>query len=561
MNASAPSAVIQQAIALDLLHPSPTNSRKRFNEAKLAELAESIKTQGVLQPILVRTSKTDDGKYEVIAGERRYRGSKLAGLIEVPCFVRELTDLQVLHAQMIENLQRDDLHPIEEAEGYEKLMEQLDDNGDKFTADTIAAEVGKSRSYVYGRLNLLKLCTEAREAFFEGKIESSIATDISRIPTQLLQIQALTSITEDDMSYRTAKDYIQRNFMLDLAAAPFAIKDAKLLAHAGACTTCIKRTGNQPELFDDVKSKDVCTDTACFAEKKSAHSEAIFTNAEANGDVVIRKEDAKKFIHYPGNYGIRYGLSQNNLAPLDAEIPEDAKERTWKEALETHGLLSGKKALHKTIIESPFGEDAIIAIDTRMAMGALTKAGFELAEEEAKQNNTNKKTADEHAKQQQEEATRLESEVTRQNAYRGRLFNTLREKVAADLTQGIVAEGLYCVIAQAVVSEWAGAWGDTQALLQYYLPDESINDDEDFEGEVSRLIAKMNAQQHFMIMIDCLMAHERKTSRWSLDEKPTFMLSIAQALNIDAEAIQQEAMAESASPSKKNSKPKKVPKA
>lgn len=545
--------ILQHTIAIEHLYPSPTNPRKRFDEAKLKELAASITAQGVLQPLLVRkwSAKLDvpRGKnfgdmanaYEVIAGERRFRASKLAGLIEVPCFVRELTDLQVLHAQVIENLQRDDLHPIEEAEGYESLLQTLDENEEKFTADTIAGEVGKSRAYIYGRLKLLDLCQEARDAFFGGKIENSIAQLIARIPTHLLQIEALTDIIEEDMSYRQAKEYIQRRFMLDLATAPFEIKDAKLLEKAGACTNCIKRTGNQPELFDDVKSKDVCTDTTCFAEKKSAHITSTIAKAEANGDEVIRKEEAKKLLRYP--YMIEQDLSRSNLAQLDDEIQEDEDGRTWREALETHKLLSGKKALHKTVIENPFSEEIIEAIDVNVAMKALTEAGFKPKEQEQDDKaKANMQKFAEQNKKREEENARIESEITRQNAIRSRLFAAIRQKTADDLSQGIVAEGLYRLLATAVVREWAGAWNDTQDLLQHYLPDESFEEDAEFEEEVARIVAKMNTQQHFMIIIDCLVRGEVEVHRYTLEEKPATLLDVANTLGIDADAIEQEVM-------------------
>lgn len=246
-------------------------------------LASSVKSIGIAQPLLVRawspmTNTLPHGKvfndmhdhYEIVAGERRYRAAKLAGLAEVPCFIRELTNHQVLHIQLIENLQRDDLHPIEEAEGYERLMQEQDKDGNPYTADTIATEIGKSRSYVFQRRKLLDLCHEAREACYAGQIDPSTALLIARIPVHKLQIEALAEVTrkmdndyssyvakgEKVLSYRKAREILQDRFMLDLADAPFNIKDAELAPKAGSCTDCTKRTGNQPELFDDVDGKN-----------------------------------------------------------------------------------------------------------------------------------------------------------------------------------------------------------------------------------------------------------------------------------------------------------------
>src|SRR6476619_1398759 len=111
----------QDAIAIELVKPSATNPRKYFDEGKLAELAASIKAKGVIVPLVTRAV---NGHYEIVAGERRWRASKIAGLATVPVVVRELTDVQVLEIQLIENLQREDVHPLEEADGFARLLKQ-----------------------------------------------------------------------------------------------------------------------------------------------------------------------------------------------------------------------------------------------------------------------------------------------------------------------------------------------------------------------------------------------------------------------------------------------------
>jgi ParB/RepB/Spo0J family partition protein len=156
------------SIPLDQLHESPFNPRKFFDPAALQELADDIKAHGrILSPLLVRPrvpplfAGTDDADaitgYELVFGHRRLRAADLAGLQVVDCMVRSMTDLEVKRAQISENLQRQDVHPIEEAEGFQALM---DDHGE--TADTIASSTGKSRSYVYGRLKLLQAVPKVR---------------------------------------------------------------------------------------------------------------------------------------------------------------------------------------------------------------------------------------------------------------------------------------------------------------------------------------------------------------------------------------------------------------
>jgi ParB family chromosome partitioning protein len=153
----------QKKIAIEDLLPGDGQPRKVFNEGPLEELAQSIKNTGILQPILVRRRK--DGQYEIVAGERRWRAAQKAGLKEVPCTVADLADEQVLTTALIENLQREDLNPIEEAEAYRRLS---DEQG--LSQDKIAKAVGKDRSTVANALRLLKLPEKVREMVQGGAL-------------------------------------------------------------------------------------------------------------------------------------------------------------------------------------------------------------------------------------------------------------------------------------------------------------------------------------------------------------------------------------------------------
>jgi ParB/RepB/Spo0J family partition protein len=207
-------------LALASITPSLTNPRKTFNPDKLTELANSIKATGMHQPILVRpltgsrVADTDRAvQFELVCGERRLRASQQAGLDTVPAMVRVLTDDQVLEIQLVENLQRDDLTAIEEAEGYDALMQHA-----SITADQVGEKIGKSRSYVYGRLKLLDLCTEARVSLRDRTIDASRALLVARIPDHKLQIKAMKEIVtrgqwvaghQEPMSYRAAAEHVQ----------------------------------------------------------------------------------------------------------------------------------------------------------------------------------------------------------------------------------------------------------------------------------------------------------------------------------------------------------------
>ncbi len=168
-----PPGVAAQLVHLDRVIPSKTNPRHTFDQAKLAELTESVRRHGVLQPILVRPKGAG---FELVAGERRYRAAKAAGLAEIPASVRELSDVAVLELQVIENLQREDIHPLEEAQGYRRLLETKE-----YTVARIAERIGRSAVYVYDRVKLLKLTKEAQALFMDGKITAGHAVILSRL--------------------------------------------------------------------------------------------------------------------------------------------------------------------------------------------------------------------------------------------------------------------------------------------------------------------------------------------------------------------------------------------
>ena len=290
---------------LALITPSLTNPRKTFEPAKLAELTASIAAMGVHQPVLLRplpAHRVEDTarlqprpEYELVCGERRYRASLAAKMLTIPAMVRDLTDDQVLEIQIVENLQRDDLTELEEAEGYEALMKHSDLN-----ADQVGEKIGKSRSYVYGRLKLLDLCQEARTSLRDRTIDASRALLVARIPDQKLQIKAMKEIVAGDrysevrepMTYRAALLHVQQNYMLNLSSAKFKITDESLLKGAGSCKICTKRTGHDPDLFADVKGADVCTDPPCFHRKEEAHTAQLVEAAKAKGQTVITGKEA-----------------------------------------------------------------------------------------------------------------------------------------------------------------------------------------------------------------------------------------------------------------------------
>uniref|UniRef100_A0A1A7GDP3 Putative chromosome 1-partitioning protein parB probable chromosome I-partitioning protein parB n=1 Tax=biofilter metagenome TaxID=1070537 RepID=A0A1A7GDP3_9ZZZZ len=288
------------SLPLESLVASLTNPRTTFNAATLNELAETIKEGGVHQPILVRplpgarVPDTPPGvTHEIVAGERRFRASRIAGAPTIPVWIRELSDAEAEKIQLIENVQREDLKPIEKAEGYARLLRETD-----MSRADLAKAIGQSTSYVNAALKLLDLGPEGRKAVDAGELDASRALLIARLPSTELQAKATKAITKngyynEPMSYRAASEYIQREFMLRLNDAKFSKTDEGLIPDAGSCKACPKRTGANPELFTDVKGADVCTDTACYRAKETAHAKAQLKAARESDATLIEGKEAR----------------------------------------------------------------------------------------------------------------------------------------------------------------------------------------------------------------------------------------------------------------------------
>ena len=290
-----------QEIPLSQISESKSNPRRHFDEKKLAELADNIKQHGVIQAILVRPIGADS--FEVVAGTRRYRASKLAGHKTIPATVRELSDTECLELQLIENLQRADVHELDEAQGYAALM-QLQPNA--YTVETLATKIGKSQAYVYGRLRLLALVPEARQAFYEGKLTVAHAFELARLQPNDQQRALLECFPQHRTSAAVLKDkkaeaavtvrelrqWIEREVHLDLTNAPFETEDEALVPRAGACARCPKRTGSNPLLFPEVRQKSICTDRDCYRAKVEALVQLRAKPLEEKGEKPLRVSQA-----------------------------------------------------------------------------------------------------------------------------------------------------------------------------------------------------------------------------------------------------------------------------
>ncbi|MGZ4031774.1 MAG: ParB/RepB/Spo0J family partition protein [Tumebacillaceae bacterium] len=190
------------SVAISELRPNPYQPRRVFDEDKLEELAASIKEHGIIQPIIVRSAVRG---FEIVAGERRWRAAKLAGLETVPIVVRDFTDLQMNEIALIENLQREDLNPIEVAEAYVGLMEKFN-----MTQDVLAKKVGQSRSHVANTLRLLNLPSEIREHVSRGTLSMGHARALLGLTDKKMQVQLAEKAIDEELSVRQVEHFVNR---------------------------------------------------------------------------------------------------------------------------------------------------------------------------------------------------------------------------------------------------------------------------------------------------------------------------------------------------------------
>lgn len=212
-------------LAINEIIPNKEQPRKTFDEGSLAELAESIKQHGVLQPLLVRP--LPEGGYQLVAGERRWRACRMAGVREVPVVIKELTDTETMEIAIIENLQREDLNPIEEAEGLQALIDKCG-----FTQEEIATSVGKSRPAIANSLRLLRLPQEVREMTKNGEISAGHA-------------RALLAFDNDAMIYEVANNIVSKKL---------TVRDVERLAKMKEPGSVpVKRSRRRDSFYDEVE--------------------------------------------------------------------------------------------------------------------------------------------------------------------------------------------------------------------------------------------------------------------------------------------------------------------
>ena len=529
---------------LDTLHPSPTNPRTHFD---VTALTESVRENGLMQPLLVRPWPADLAyqgdtapAYEIVAGERRWRAAKAAGLYAVPVLERDLTTEQVVKLQLIENLQREDLHELDEAEGYERMRR---DYG--YTPESIAEAIHKSRSYVFARLKLLDLDPDSRRLFRGGSLPASTALLLARVPTQALRAKALKELTTPDYngdipSVRRAQKILRERYMIDLKNASFPINDKAL--PGGPCKSCPRRTGNMPaDLFDDVKNANVCTDPDCHTAKAQAFKARVAAEAEAKGVTIINGDAARKMTGgYISDYTSSVGKQHTRI---DAICTADPKQRTYAEIL-------GEEA-EVILVEHPDRPEHVPVIKNTVLAEKLKAVG--IVTPEAKQAQANTKAAE---------------KLAAERAYRERLADTLAGHVAIinslSRTPATLKHEPFDALLRLIVERlWRqenSTDGIDRLLKAHGAEGKNITER---KADFANVIAEADTGTCWQLIVALLVVGETTSNEWMYSQgyKPERMERLAEAFGIDAPALrkaidaERKAEAKAKTPAKPAKKP------
>lgn len=391
-------------LQLSQLTESKLNPRKRgLTQKEVEDLANSIKSVGVLQPLTVRkVFDKNVESFEVVFGHRRFRAAKLIDLALVPCEIREMTDAQVLEVQLVENVNREDLTWLEEGDGYNKLA----DLGN-FDVDEVARRVGKTRGWVYGRMKLKNLGPEARKTFNDGRLPGSVALAMARVP-HALQAKALEQVAPtkwDPPTARRAIEMIQQEFCRQLRHAPFSLTDDMLVTKAGACAKCPKNSRNAPELFSDFDresaggAKGVCSDVVCYDEKLAAHTAVQTSSLVAAGAKPVPEKDAPRFFGHEDQ--LQYG---QGWVKVDEPMGNDNKRRTWRQLL---AKMPDEQRPQVYVAAAPSG-NVVQLFKRDAAMEAAAELGHAFAKTEVKEEQKEQKERKKHAKARDAKKERLQ---------------------------------------------------------------------------------------------------------------------------------------------------------
>lgn len=506
-------------LPLAIIRPSPFNPRSASSTERLGELADSLRTSGLQQPIVVRNVLERDAQYEIVFGHRRSMAARSLGWSEIPAIVRELTDDQVLVAQTIENLQREDLSPMDEARGYRQLLDEL-----QVPVDQIVERVGKKRTQIYARLKLLELVPEAAAALEAGELGAEVAQLIARIPLAKLQVKALAAIEklkseiyqDRDPSYREIRKMLVDDFTLQLKASIFPLDDAELLPDAGTCLACPKRSGANVDLFGDIvdppktvrqhfaadkKGEEICTDPDCFAAKKGAQLKREADALTAKGKTVVTGAAAKRALK-ADRYSGKVEVKGEYIALADVK----------------NQLKQAKGAAPEVVtLQDPATGKTVQAVKRE----ALKAAGVKVKEPKKPERYDYAAEAARREKegQQREQKARLEVAV------RHAILRQVRAKVQAaprsafDL--GLVARAAFAGVEYSARELLAKLWNKNGRT------------------DLTKAFSSMNTDELTQFVMDCALVNDIPVQPWNPQPAETLLLA-ARHYQVDVVRIRQE---------------------
>jgi ParB/RepB/Spo0J family partition protein len=523
-------ATFYQSVSLAELRESPFNPRKHYDEVGLNDLAASITDRGILQPLLVRRIEDAKTPYEIVAGHRRSRAAKIAKLAFVPVAVHEFTDREVRQIQLIENAQRVDLSPLEEAEAYAGLR----DLG--LSTRDIAQEVRKKPAHVAARLTLNTLPEKVKKELGAGVLTAEHAELIGLIPDPQLQEQALKRIIvehplEPHFSSKVAKGavplakarrIVETEFMTVLENAPFDTADPTL-SPLGACAKCPFRSGNDRDLFGNVQGKNVCTNLADYRLKIENHLKQL---REQGFTVLLTPREVKEVFPF-GNPQVA-----DSYVDVDAKCVDDPKGRTYDQLLADGPKRSTVHAYVNGRLRRVYPKAQLAA--------ALDSSGHEFLRRKSERPTSTDAERELRQQQKLERAVR----VATLTAFAGAIPKAkLGASEWIDLLAGIVIE-------------------DKGWQLEDVLPRHGFGGKrDDLKGNCEviarKLVGKMNDAQKRAFVIDALV------QTWGgpnadAGKRAVFGKVIAQ-LGVDAKAIEKQVRADIAAKAAGKPKPKEAP--
>jgi ParB/RepB/Spo0J family partition protein len=506
-------------LPLAIIRPSPFNPRSQSDTARLGELADSLRTSGLQQPIVVRQVLENDAQWETVFGHRRCMAARALGWSEIPAIIRKYTDDEVVVAQAIENLQREDLSPMDEARGYQQLRDEL-----KMPVDELIKRVGKSRTQVYARLKLLDLVPEGAAALEAGEIDAEVAQLIARIPLPKLQVKALAAIEklkseiyqDRDPSYREIRKMLVDDFTLQLKTSIFPLDDAALLPDAGTCLACPKRSGANVDLFGDIvnppktvrahfaaqnKGEEICTDPDCFKAKRAAQLQREADELAAKGKTVVTGAAAKRALK-ADRYSGKVEVKGDYVAVTDVKAElKKAKD----------------KGVEVVVLQDPATGKTVQAVKKE----DLKAAGVKVKEE---------KKAERYdyaaeARKRDEERARREAMAAVEVKVRRAILDQVRAKVHAaprsafDLA--LVARAAYAGVAYEARTLLAKLWN------------------KDGRADLTKAFNSMSLGDLTQFVMDCALVNEVPVNPWNPNPAETLLLA-ASHYKVDVVGIRKE---------------------